>query len=51
MQYALVNGQRVEAQAELIGGVCPHCGAPMVPKCGEVRVKHWAAGDSPSWPK
>lgn len=41
MRFALVNGQRQEAQPNL-SGKCPGCGHPMVAKCGEVRVRHWA---------
>lgn len=41
MKFALVNGQRQEAQPNL-SGECPFCGSPMVAKCGEVRVWHWA---------
>jgi hypothetical protein len=41
MRFALVNGQRVEAQPNL-SGECPGCGGLMVARCGEVRVRHWA---------
>ncbi len=41
MKYAFVNGQRQEAQSG-IAGVCPACGSPMMAKCGNVRVHHWA---------
>lgn len=41
MKFALVNGQRQEAQTNL-SGECVACGRPMVAKCGEVRVRHWA---------
>lgn len=41
MKFALVNGQRQEAQPKLLGQ-CPACGAPVVAKCGDVRVHHWA---------
>ena len=41
MKFALVNGQRQEAQPDL-SGECPACGRPMVARCGEVRVWHWA---------
>jgi hypothetical protein len=43
MQIALVGGQRHKA-APGLSGVCPSCGSPMVPKCGERRVWHWAHG-------
>src|SRR5262249_35797989 len=36
-----VNGQREEAQPGL-SGKCPACDHPMVAKCGERRIWHWA---------
>jgi competence protein CoiA len=41
MKFAVVNGKRQEPQPGL-EGQCPSCGRPMVAKCGEVRVAHWA---------
>ena len=41
MKFALVNGERREAQPNL-SGECTSCGNPMVAKCGELRVWHWA---------
>jgi hypothetical protein len=41
MKFALVSGERQEAQRNL-SGKCPACGHPMVAKCGEVRIRHWA---------
>lgn len=41
MKFALVDQQRQEAQPKL-SGQCPACGHPMVARCGEVRVWHWA---------
>jgi len=41
MKFALINGLRKEAEPNL-SGACPSCGNPMVAKCGEVRVRHWA---------
>lgn len=41
MQYALVDGQRVEAKPGL-KGQCPACGSPVIARCGEIRVHHWA---------
>lgn len=41
MKYALVHGQREDAQPEL-SGECPGCGRPVVAKCGEIKMWHWA---------
>ncbi len=41
MRYAIVDGQRREA-ARGLEGTCPGCGDPLQPRCGEVRVHHWA---------
>lgn len=41
MKFALVDQQRQEAQPKLLGR-CPACGHPMVSRCGEARVWHWA---------
>jgi hypothetical protein len=43
MKFALVNGHRQEAQPNL-SGKCPNpsCDRPMVAKCGEVKIWHWA---------
>ena len=41
MKFALINGERREAEPSRMGE-CPSCGNPVVAKCGEVRIKHWA---------
>ena len=41
MKFALINGQRQEAQPNL-SGQCPACDQAMVAKCGEVKIWHWA---------
>lgn len=41
MRYALVNNEKAEASSEL-KGVCLGCGQPMIAKCGEQRLHHWA---------
>ena len=41
MKFALVNSQRQEAESQL-KGVCIGCGYPVVAKCGERRIHHWA---------
>jgi hypothetical protein len=41
LRYALVNDQRHDARASL-SGICPGCGQAMTPKCGGLRIHHWA---------
>ena len=41
MKYAIVDGQRREALHGLLGR-CPECDAVMTPKCGRLRMAHWA---------
>lgn len=41
MKYALINGERQEAQPGLIGK-CQCCDSPVTAKCGAVRMHHWA---------
>jgi competence protein CoiA len=51
MKFSLVDGERQEAQPNL-SGKCPACDQAMVPKCGEVKIWHWAhkgRRDCDSW--
>jgi hypothetical protein len=41
MKFALVDGEREEAQPNL-SGECPACGSVMTARCGEIRVWHWS---------
>jgi len=41
MKFALINGDKAEA-AKGAKGLCPSCGAELIPKCGEIKVNHWA---------
>lgn len=41
MKYAIVDGARQEASSGA-RGTCPVCGAVLIPKCGKIRVPHWA---------
>lgn len=41
MKFALVNGERQEALPNA-SATCPTCGNPMTPKCGEIKLWHWA---------
>ncbi len=41
MKFALVNEIKTEPHPTL-KGKCPACGAEMIPKCGDIKVHHWA---------
>lgn len=41
MRFAIVGNNRIEAQPKL-QGLCPCCFKPVVAKCGEQKVWHWA---------
>lgn len=41
MKYALVDNNKTEA-AKGLKGVCRICGEPVIPKCGPVKINHWA---------
>lgn len=41
MRFAIVNDEKREAEKGLMG-VCIGCEQPVIPKCGQIKVKHWA---------
>lgn len=41
MRFAIVNGERQEAQKGTIG-LCICCNSPMVAKCGAKKLHHWS---------
>jgi competence protein CoiA len=41
MRFALVDNKQEEAKTGL-KGVCPGCSQPLIAKCGNQRVHHWA---------
>lgn len=41
MRFALVGDNKVEASPQL-KAVCPGCSEPVIAKCGEKRIHHWA---------
>ena len=51
MEYALVNGIKITA-APGLKGFCPACGNEVTPRCGKIKVHHWAhyhLPDCDSW--
>lgn len=41
MKFAIVNEKKIEPQQGL-SGTCQGCGKPVIAKCGNVRIHHWA---------
>lgn len=41
MKFALVDNERREAEPRM-HGLCPVCGQPVIAKCGEYKINHWA---------
>ena len=41
MRFALIENKQVEAEPGL-KGFCPGCLQPVIAKCGEQRIHHWA---------
>ena len=42
MKFALRNGEKIEAKKSVNDAICPICKALVIPKCGEVKIHHWA---------
>lgn len=42
MLRALVNNILSEPLHETVSGLCPYCKTPVIPKCGSVKIHHWA---------
>lgn len=42
MRFALIDNEHMEAKPDLVGAVCPGCGASVIAKCGTQKVHHWA---------
>jgi len=41
MKLAMVNGERRDPEKGLLGS-CIGCGNPVIPKCGPIKIWHWA---------
>jgi hypothetical protein len=46
MKYALVDGVKAEASPKA-KGFCPSCASPLIARCGQVKVWHWAHKGNP----
>lgn len=42
MKYALLNNKRIEPQKGIKDAICPCCGELVIPKCGDIKIHHWA---------
>jgi len=41
MKYAILDGNKAEAKPGL-KGQCPSCGSELIPRCGNIKIHHWA---------
>ena len=41
MKYAEFDGKKIIAKPGLIGH-CPSCGSELIPRCGNIKIHHWA---------
>jgi competence protein CoiA len=41
MKFALINGVKTEA-FKGAKGFCPICSSELIPKCGKIKINHWA---------
>lgn len=42
MKYAILNNERIEPQRGIKDAICPICGEKVIPKCGNIKIHHWA---------
>lgn len=42
MKYALYKNQRITPTKDIKDAVCPVCGELVIPKCGKIKMHHWA---------
>ena len=42
MKYALYQNQRITPTKDIKDAVCPICGELVIPKCGKIKMHHWA---------
>ena len=42
MKYAYLNDERIEPQKGIKNASCPVCGELVTPKCGNIKMHHWA---------
>jgi len=42
MEFANLNNQRTKATKGAKDALCPCCNKPVIAKCGEIKIWHWA---------
>ena len=42
MKYALYQNQRITPTKDIKDAICPICGELVIPKCGKIKMHHWA---------
>lgn len=42
MKFAMLNDKRIEPQKGIKNAICPVCGEIVIPKCGNIKIHHWA---------
>jgi len=50
MLYGITNdGERI-LPCKDVKSLCPHCRGPLIPKCGQIKIHHWAHKESKGCP-
>lgn len=42
MLFASKDGELVRATPRIFGAICPHCKKDVIPRCGSIKIWHWA---------
>lgn len=42
MMLGSLNGKRILATPNIVGVTCPYCDEEVIPKCGRIKIWHWA---------
>ena len=42
MELALSENNELIGAAHGVKGFCPLCGKPLIPRCGKIKIEHWA---------
>lgn len=50
MLYAVTNDVQKIRPHKNVRGLCPHCRGPLIPKCGQIKIHHWAHKEAKGCP-